>query len=283
MRPRRRPLLTAAAIVAAVGICAGSTTALGGRGAAGGQSAGASQPARLLEVRATVATAPAPTPTAEPTAAISQPARAGGAASGSVVLDVPLFAQIENLDCEAASLQMALAFSGIRESQPALLAAMRPDFSRPELTQGIVTSWTDPYVNFVGDPSGHEYDHTGYGVYFPVVARVAAEVGAHVLWSGTGLAWAALRSLVVNGHPVVVWIAYDGSTYGAAGPLYRYRATDGREVLYAPGYEHTVVVAGVDGSRVLLDNPRWGWRSWVPEDLFLEAIAPFGGMGVALG
>jgi uncharacterized protein YvpB len=159
---------------------------------------------------------------------------------------------------------------------------MNPDYARPQLRAGLVTSWGDPYVRFVGDPNGHEYDHTGYGVYYPVVARVAAAEGAAVRWAGTGLSWAELTALVRDGHPVIVWIAYNGSAYGASGPLYRYTAFDGRSVPYAPGYEHTVVVAGASPDGVLLDNPRWGWRAWLDKSQFLAAIAPFGGMAVAL-
>lgn len=220
--------------------------------------------------------APAPPPPPSPAATpLSPPA--------GRVLAVPLLAQTWNLSCEAASLQMALAYEGIRVAQSSLLAAMRPDYSRPVQSGGRVVSWTDPYDHFVGDPAGHEYDHSGYGVYYPVVARVAEEFGARVAWAGTGLGWDQLRLLVLSGHPVVLWAAYDGATYGPDGPVYRYRATDGREVVYAPGFEHAVTVSGVGDGGVLLDNPRWGHRDRLSPAGLLAATAPFGGMAVALG
>jgi uncharacterized protein YvpB len=212
---------------------------------------------------------PATPPGSPPTPVQGLPARH--------VLAVPLFGQLENLSCEAASLQMALAYLGHPAGQLDILRLMNPDYS------GVVTAWGDPYVRFVGDPNGHEYDHTGYGVYYPVVARVASAEGAAVLWAGTGLSWPRLAGLVAAGHPLIVWIAYDGSAYGVRGPLYSYRAFDGQTVPYAPGYEHTVVVAGLADGAVLLDNPRWGWRAWLDRADFEAAIAPFGRMAVALG
>jgi uncharacterized protein YvpB len=159
---------------------------------------------------------------------------------------------------------------------------MAPDYSRPLVQGAAVVSWTDPYDHFVGDPSGHEYDHTGYGVYYPVLVRLARQHGVAVPWGGVGLRWDDLAALVQAGHPVVVWIAYDGSAYRADGPVMTYRATDGRLVPYAPGYEHTVTVAGITRAAVLVNNPRWGRRDWLSRSAFEAAVAPFQGMAVAL-
>lgn len=201
---------------------------------------------------------------------------------GARALGVPLIAQVLNLSCEAASLEMALAHEGVNVDQRVLLARMHPDYSRPALQSGRVISWSDPYDHFVGDPAGHEYDHTGYGVYYPVVARVAEASGGEVLWAGTGISWDGLESFLESGHPAVVWIAYDGSAYRQDGPVYDYRATDGRTVPYAPGFEHTVVAVAVTQDAVVVDNPRWGRRDRLSRGEFLAAIAPFGGMAVVL-
>lgn len=203
--------------------------------------------------------------------------------SERIVLDVPVIAQTYNLSCEAASLQMALAYEHVRANQAALLGLMHPDDSVPELRDGTVVHWSDPYVNFVGDPAGHEYNSTGYGVYFPVVARVADAVGGTVHWSGTGLGWAELTRLVRSGHPIVAWVAFDGSRYGATRPLSSYQAWDGRRVPFGPGYEHAVTIAGVAADAVLVNNPRWGYREWLSKPAFLSAFAVFGNMAVVLG
>lgn len=199
------------------------------------------------------------------------------------VLDVPVIAQAYNLSCEAASLQMALAYEQVDADQDALLAQMRPDDARPELRDGAVVRWSDPYVNFVGDPAGHEYDATGYGVYFPVVAQVAAAAGGSVAWSGTGLSWDALARFVRSGDPVVAWVAFDGTRYAGGRALSSYLAWDGRRVPFGPGFEHAVAVAGVDAGSVLVNNPRWGYRQWLPKATFLSAFAVFGNMAVVIG
>jgi uncharacterized protein YvpB len=208
---------------------------------------------------------------------------AAAAPSARAVLDVPVIAQAYNLSCEAASLQMALAYEGVSAGQASLLAAMKPDDSTPELRGGVVVRWSDPYVNFVGDPAGHEYDSTGYGVYYPVVARVAAAAGGSVAWSGTGLSWTELARHVRVGHPVVAWVAFDGTRYAAGRSLSSYVAWDGRRVPFGPGYEHAVTIAGVDDDSVLVNNPRWGYREWLPRAAFLAAFAVFGNMAVVLG
>jgi uncharacterized protein YvpB len=204
-------------------------------------------------------------------------------APARTVLAVPVIAQAYNLSCEAASLQMALGFEGVRIGQTSLLKLMRPDYARPDLSGGRVVGWGDPYANFVGDPSGHEYNSTGYGVYYPVVAQAAATAGGAVAWSGTGLTWTRLTDLVRDHHPVVAWVAFDGVRYAESGPFYEYVAWDGRRVPFGPGFEHAVVIAGISADAVLVNNPRWGYQEWLPRQAFLDAFAVFGRMAVALG
>jgi len=205
------------------------------------------------------------------------------AAPARAVLSVPVIAQTYNLSCEAASLEMALAYEGVKAGQAALLAQMRPDGSTPTMSGGRVVRWSDPYANFVGDPAGHEYNATGYGVYYPVVAEVAVAEGRRALWSGTGLAWSQLAGYVRAGHPVVAWVAYDGAAYEASTPLYYYLAWDGRRIPFGPGYEHAVTVAGISDDAVLINNPRWGFQQWLPRATFLSAFAVFGDMAVVVG
>ena len=84
-------------------------------------------------------------------------------------------------------------------------------------------------------------------------------------------------------HPVVAWVAFDGARYLAGQRLQTYLAWDGHRVPFGRGYEHAVTIAGADDGAVLVNNPRWGYRQWLPRDAFLAAFATFANMAVVLG
>ena len=196
-------------------------------------------------------------------------------------LVVPLIAQRYNLSCEAAALEMTLAARGLDISQDEILTFIGADTRPPRLRDGAVVAWGNPFRSFVGDVRGHEYDHTGYGVYAPPIAAAAEHFGARVRASGSVPA-AELYADVAAGHPAVAWVPFDGSRYLQTGPLAAYTAWDGTPVPYGPGYEHAVAVAGVNGGAILLDNPRWGFASWLSKPAFERLYAVFGEMAVVL-
>lgn len=196
-------------------------------------------------------------------------------------LVVPVIAQRYNLSCEAASLEMALAARGLHASQDEILEFIGADTRPPVLSAGTVVAWGDPFRAFVGDVRGHEYDHTGYGVYAPPIAAAAQHFGARVLRSGSVPA-ADLYAHLAAGHPAVAWLPFDGSRYVQTGPVQEYTAWDGRRVPYGPGYEHAVALAAVTDGAVLLDNPRWGFASWLQKPAFERLYAVFGEMAVVL-
>ena len=199
------------------------------------------------------------------------------------ILDIAWHHQEHNLTCEAAALKMALSYYSIDAGELTLLGYMGDD-ARPAIFDagGRLTMWGDPAVGFVGNPDGRIERYTGYGVYFQPVARAAAQAGATVLESGSGLygkpvpatdLYQALR----HGHPAVAWIS---NAYRQA-PLRHYTAFDGASVSYTLT-EHAVTLIGVHPDAVLIDDP-WFGRAWHPKDQFESAYATFAGMAVVLG
>ena len=147
-------------------------------------------------------------------------------------LPVPQYFQIHGLDCEAAALQMALAEQGIAVSQNTLLSQMGIDYRAPYWDASGAMHWGDPYANFVGNPDGAERLLTGYGVYYPPIARVAAMDGATVVRSGEGIAPATLYQDVLAGHPAIAWVSFDWKFHQVT----HYVAFDGRTVQFGNPY-----------------------------------------------
>ncbi len=246
---------------------------------------------------------------AQSLAAMPSAPRPGGSAQPSgdrggavLIRGIPYHGQIYTEDCETAALQMALAHEGIRVSQPALLKAERISLTPPVVDRrGNVLRWGNPNTAFVGHPDssslGASYGSaSGYGTYAPNIARVAAQYGGTVLWSGTGLTRARLEAAVRQGHPVIAWVGdRDGRMRFA--PLSYWTAWDATRVPYpTPSsgiYEHTVLVVGITTAGPYVDDPLDGARSGsnlnpvvgpgvVSWSSFLAGFATFHGMAVIL-
>lgn len=192
------------------------------------------------------------------------------------VLSVPLYRQIHGLDCEAAALQMALAYRGVRTTQDNILGAMGIDWRQP-VQDSTGFHWGDPNTNFVGNPDGSEIKMTGYGTYWPVVRKVALQTGVHLAGAGGGIAPETVYNSILQGHPVVVWVAFDWRWH----PLSWYTAFDGQLVPLGSPFEHAVTVVGVSSGYVLINNP-WngGSRQWISKSTFASAYLTFGQAGV---
>ena len=193
-------------------------------------------------------------------------------------LPVPQYFQIHGLDCEAAALQMALAEQGIAVSQNTLLSQIGIDRRAPYWDASGAMHWGDPYANFVGNPDGAERLLTGYGVYYPPIARVAAMDGATVVRSGEGIAPAILYQDVLAGHPAIAWVSFDWKFHQVT----HYVAFDGRTVQFGNPYEHSVVISGVSTDFLLINNP-WFGLQWISKATFEPAYATFNDMAVVLG
>lgn len=199
------------------------------------------------------------------------------AAATNVIANIPYRPQLHTLSCEAAALEMALAHQGIDVSQDQVLDETGVDW-RPAYYDGSgELRWGDPYTTFVGDPDGDESLLSGYGTYFPTIARVAADHGAGVVMAGEGISPDDVYRAVLQNHPVVAWVSVDLQYYSPGS----WRTFDGGVVMYAGPIEHAVTVVGVDGDSVYLFDPLSG-PGWVSKSVFEAAFETFNRMAVIL-
>src|SRR5207237_9285108 len=135
-----------------------------------------------------------PTPTPAPTPA-------------TVTIPVPVYQQSMVLDCETVALQQGLAYYGHHVSQAELFALEAADTRLPVMgANHTVLRWGNPYTNFVGYVNGSDWSPTGYGVYWPVILRLAQTHGLPNAVGGEGYAPSTIYSALASGHPVQVWI-----------------------------------------------------------------------------
>jgi uncharacterized protein YvpB len=205
------------------------------------------------------------------------PAATTWAAATNVIANIPYRPQLHTLSCEAAALEMALAHQGIDVSQDQVLDDTGIDW-RPAYYDGSgELRWGDPYTTFVGDPDGDESLLSGYGTYFPTIARVAADHGAGVVMAGEGISPDDVYRAVLQNHPVVAWVSVDLQYYSPGS----WRTFDGGVVMYAGPIEHAVTVVGVDGDSVYLFDPLSG-PGWASKSVFEAAFETFNRMAVIL-
>lgn len=203
------------------------------------------------------------------------PASPPRATAGLVETTVHL--QEHPVTCEIASLLMALASRGIDTDERSLLALTGVD-ARPAQVDGGggIQRWGDPDQVFVGDPDGHIFDRTGYGVYAAPIARAATRSGASVIASGHGIAPSTIYADILAGHPAVVWVTSDFRRASVG----TWRAWDGAEITYASD-EHAVLAVGVTPTSVLIDDPMHG-QTWLTRSQFEAAYATFDDMAVVI-
>ena len=208
---------------------------------------------------------PTPTPTARP------------ATAGDRTLDVPWFKQAFPLSCEAASLRMALAYRGIATTDAAILDLLGADLRPAVVGADGSMRWGDPYEGFVGSPNGSEVALTGYGTYYPPIARAAKALGGTVVRSGEEIPAGDVYAAVRDGHPVVAWVTY----HWVGATRHDYTSFGGRSIPYAGPVEHAVTVVGVAGDDVYINNP-WNGREWISRRTFEAAYATYNRMAVVL-
>jgi uncharacterized protein YvpB len=136
----------------------------------------------------------------------------------------------------------------------------------------------DPYLDFVGDPNGSEVQQTGYGVYWPPINAAATHFGATVAGAGEGVAPATLYGALKAGHPAIVWVTFDLLAHARSD----YQAYDGKTIPYAGPEEHAVVLTGINGNSIRLNDPDRG-QYWVAFTQFEAAYAVYNRMAVIFG
>ncbi len=196
--------------------------------------------------------------------------------SSAVTTAVPAYQQQLGNDCEAASLRMVLAARGVQVSDQDVLGHIGIDLAHPKAgVSGPLSG--DPFQAFVGSPNGSEGAGTGFGVYYPPVARAAQSYGMSVAAAGQGISPAQLGSAVAAGHLAIVWVDYNWRDVAAGS----YTAYDGRVVPYAGPSEHTVVVTAVSNGQYLINDPARG-QLQISAAAFAAGYASYGDMAVII-
>lgn len=186
-------------------------------------------------------------------------------------LPVPAYLQQHPLSCEVAALRMALAYRQIEKTEEELLVQVGYD---PSPRRGNL--WGDPYEIFVGSIDGKQMS-TGYGVYWPPIARVAALYRPAREFSGLSLS--EILTEVKQGNPVIIW------TYSRSGIPTFWFDGDGEKIFAASG-EHTVVIVGFVGSvdnpsQIIVNDSLLGQLYW-PVSEFTDKASLFANSGVVI-
>ena len=180
-------------------------------------------------------------------------------------LSVPLFEQIYSLSCEAASLEMALAYKGVLKNQDDLIAEIPKalPFKKQQTNDGQFI-WGDPSLGFVGDVRGWFFNSkgtigaTGWGADKEPVLAVAQKYRPN----STALTGASIESItreIDANNPVIVWTAsLDDMPHKT---LDSYQTPAGKTISFIP--THVNVIVGykttATGAVVLLINdPEYG-------------------------
>ena len=196
--------------------------------------------------------------------------------AGAITIPVPVYKQTMNLDCETASLQMALAYRGHWYSQSYMFQFLHADTRPPvKAADGSILQWGNPFVNFVGNVNGAEHLATGYGVYYPPVLWIANGLGDPSATGGSGYSASTIYQAVATGHPVQVWVEYQWvlAWNGV------WKAWDNTKIHYSL-HEHTVVLSGVSDTQVRVNDPWPGTQYWIDKSTFERSWADFYNMAI---
>lgn len=170
----------------------------------------------------------------------------------SAQASLPVVRQALRNNCETAALSMLLSVRGKSADQLRLqrrLPRSPPLDPRVEPDGGML--WGDPARGFVGRPEGGG-PAGGYGVYEAPIKRLARRLGVGLRDLSRERPRAVYASLL-RGRPVMAWVGLSDD------PLKPWRTPAGKEVVGNFG-EHTVVLTGVSGSRLHVNDPLSGRR-----------------------
>lgn len=183
------------------------------------------------------------------------------AALAGRTLPVPLVKQLLRNNCETTALSMLLAARGARVSQLELqrrLPRSGPLDPIIERAQELPV-WGDPDQGFVGRVDGGGAAG-GFGVYQGPIRRLALQYGVS-LEDLSRHPLVELYRRLAAARPVMAWVGL------TEGPYRRWRTPGGKEIGVNFG-EHTVVLTGLRGSEVEVNDPLTGTREVWPRALF---------------
>lgn len=176
----------------------------------------------------------------------------------SVAIAAPVITQGLRNDCEATALSVLLATTGATVDQLELQREL--PLSGPldprETPAGRV--WGDPEAGFVGRVGGGG-STGGFGVYAGPISRIASRHGLKVR-DLTGSSVDAIYARLLAGHAVMAWVALSN------GPYASWRSPQGKRIHVDLG-EHTVVLTGLHGVHLSVDDPLTGsMQTWSRSD-----------------
>ena len=189
--------------------------------------------------------------------------------SGDVYIDnVPTINQYPSYPagCESISLMILLKYAGVDVTAEQIIAKLRTS-ERPYYVSSNRYG-NDPEVYFIGNPS----DIYGFGVYEKPIISVALNFKSDIK-NITGSNLNDVLKVVMQGHPVQVWVAMDGvSAY------YAYSWTDeitGKTIFY-PAEFHSLVIIGFNQYQIITSDPSVGGVRYFNRYYFENSFNFFG-------
>ena len=169
-------------------------------------------------------------------------------------IETPITKQIYRNNCETAALSMLLASIGVEKDQVQLQDEIaRAEPLDPKTTADGEMVWGDPTQGFVGRPPGGG-PAGGFGVFEQPVMELASRWAEPV--NLTEKPAEAIYRRLQRGHAVMTWIGLSD------GPYETWQTPEGREVTVNFG-EHTVVLTGIKGDQLFVNDPLDGLtKTW---------------------
>ncbi len=186
---------------------------------------------------------------------------------------VPMIGQVLQDDCEAAALSMVLGYSGHPVGQ---LVLQKQVAHSPPLDPVVAADgsevWGDPGEGFVGRADGGG-PAGGFGVYQGPIRALARRHGL-AMRELTGSQPGAVYGALLAGHPVLAWVAL------SEGPYASWVSPAGKPIRINYG-EHAVVLTGVEGEEVHVNDPLSGERLTWTKQQFEQMWAGLGHRALA--
>jgi uncharacterized protein YvpB len=191
----------------------------------------------------------------------------------AAAIAVPMIGQVLQDDCEATALSMVFGYSGHPVSQ---LTLQKQVAHSPPLDPTVAADgsevWGDPSEGFVGRADGGG-PAGGFGVYQKPIRALARRHGL-AMRELTGSRPGAVYAALLAGHPVLAWVAL------SEGPYASWVSPAGKPIQINYG-EHAVVLTGVEGEDVHVNDPLSGERLVWTKQQFEQMWAGLGHRALA--
>jgi uncharacterized protein YvpB len=189
--------------------------------------------------------------------------------SGDVYIEnVPTINQYPSYPsgCESISLLILLKYAGVNVTAEQIIAKLSIS-ERPYYVSSSRYG-NDPEIYFIGNPT----DIYGFGVYEKPIISVALNFKSDIK-NITGSSLNDVLKVVMQRHPVQVWVAMDGiSAY------YAYTWTDeltGKTIFY-PAQFHSLVIIGFNQYQIITSDPSVGEVRYFDRYYFEKSFDFFG-------